>query len=268
MARANTRTASRRPLKLAAVLCLAAPLGLAACSPAGVAVGAGAAVGVAGLQERGLAGAIEDSRIRIQINDLWLKEDEVLYRKAGLQVQNGRVLVTGVMPSKEMRAKAIELAWQADGVKEVINEVQIGDSSFSSYTQDTWVSTQLKANLLLDAEVSSINYSIETVRGVVYIIGIAQSDQELQRVLNHARGLANVRKVVSYVRVETEPREPNLQDTGTGDNAPPDGQAPADGGGSARGGSEPSGSEPGSAAPGETAPPTSSEPVTEIDLDA
>ena len=266
MTRALARLRSRLSLKLAAVLCLAAPLGLAACSPAGVAVGAGATAGVAGFQERGFGGAIEDSRIRIQINDLWLKEDEVLYRKAGLQVQNRRVLVTGVMPSEEMRAKTIELAWQADGVKEVINEVQIGDGSFGDYTQDTWISTQLKADLLLDAEVSSINYSIQTVRGVVYIIGIAQSDQELQRVLNHARGLANVRKVVSYVQVKTEPREPDLQETGTGGDtgggnsgaAGQDGQAP-----STRGDSAPSSSQPDGATP-----PSSTEPVTETELDA
>ena len=202
----------RRARWAAAALCLAAPLGLAACSPAGVAVGAGATAGVAGFQERGLGGAVEDSRIRIQINDLWLKEDEILFRKAGLQVQNGRVLVTGVMPSEEMRAKAIELAWQADGVKEVINEVQIGEGSLGGYGKDTWISTQLKADLLLDAEVSSINYSIQTVRRVVYLIGIAQDERELQRVLNHARGLANVRKVVSYVRIKSEPRDPDPQD--------------------------------------------------------
>ncbi|MDZ7712969.1 MAG: BON domain-containing protein [Rhodovibrio sp.] len=261
MTRAIARARPRLRLKLAAVLCLAAPLGLAACSPAGMAVGAGATVGVASFQERGLGGAIEDSRIRIQINDLWLKEDEILYRKAGLQVQNGRVLVTGVMPSEEMRAKAIELAWQADGVKEVINEVQIGDGSFGDYSQDTWISTQLKADLLLDAEVSSINYSIQTVRGVVYLIGIAQSDQELERVLNHARGLANVRKVVSYVQVKTEPREPSLQETGpgaTGDGATGDGQAPSTGGDAAP---SSSGSDGGN-------PPSSTEPVSETELDA
>lgn len=227
MTRAIARARPRSRLKFAAVLCLAAPLGLAACSPAGMAVGAGATVGVASFQERGLGGAIEDSRIRIQINDLWLKEDEILYRKAGLQVQNGRVLVTGVMPSEEMRAKSIELAWQADGVKEVINEVQIGDGSFGDYSKDTWISTQLKADLLLDAEVSSINYSIQTVRGVVYLIGIAQSDQELERVLNHARGLANVRKVVSYVQVKTEPREPSLQESGAGATDEGDGESPS-----------------------------------------
>ncbi len=261
MTRCRPHPSCRLGRKLAAVLCLAAPLGLAACSPAGVAVGAGATVGVAAFQERGLGGAVEDSRIRIQINDLWLKEDEILYRKAGLQVQNGRVLVTGVMPSTEMRAKAIELAWQADGVKEVINEVQVGDGSFGDYTQDTWISTQLKADLLLDAEVSSINYSIQTVRGTVYIIGIAQSDQELRRVLNHARGLANVRKVVSYVQVKSDPREPDLQDTGTGDDG-----GGSDGGSDGGGGGAPSTGD--GSAPSSSPPPTSTEPVSETELDA
>jgi osmotically-inducible protein OsmY len=209
----------RRPHRALLAAAAALPLALAACSPAGVAVGAGATATVAGLQERGLSGAIDDSKIRVQINHLWLQEDEVLYRKAQLQVQNGRVLLTGMMPTGEMRATAVRLAWQADGVQEVINEMQVGEGSIGDYATDTWIATQLKADLLLDAEVTSINYSIETVNGVVYLIGIAQSEAELDRVLRHARGLANVRKVVSYVRIKTAPREPGMDGDDDGDDS-------------------------------------------------
>jgi osmotically-inducible protein OsmY len=261
------RTTRRFPKLLAALALIAVPPALSACSPTGAAVGAGATVAVAGFQERGLSGAVSDSKIRLQINDLWLQEDEVLYRKASLQVQNGRVLVTGVMPTEEMRAKTVELAWQADGVKEVINEIQIGEGSIGDYTTDTWISTQLKADLLLDAEVSSINYSIETVNGVVYLIGIAQSDQELERVLNHARGLANVRKVVSYVRVKTEPREPEMDNGGTAaggqDRQPAAESAGSSGGqgaGTATGGS-------GTGTSGDSGG-AASDPVTREELDA
>lgn len=177
----------------------------AACSPVGVAAGAGATAGVAAAQERGLSGALDDSQIRVQINHLWLQADERMYRKVSLQVQEGRALLTGVVPDEEMRAKAVRLAWQADGVKEVINEIEVGDGTgVEDYARDTWISAQLKSELLFDGDVSSINYSIETVNGVIYLIGVAQSQAELERVLSHARNLAHVRKVVSYVRVEDE----------------------------------------------------------------
>jgi osmotically-inducible protein OsmY len=183
---------------------LAAAVALAGCSPAGVAVGAGATAGVAAMQERGISGALSDTRIRIQINDKWLQADEKMYRKVSLQVQEGRVLLTGQLPSEEMRLQAVRLAWQADGVQEVINEIEIGDSSVGDLATDTWISTQLKTDLLLDREVYSINYSIETSNGVVYLLGVARSQAELDRVIDYARNLANVRRVVSYVRVMDE----------------------------------------------------------------
>jgi osmotically-inducible protein OsmY len=178
------------------------PTALAGCSPEGVLVGAGATVGVAASQERGLGGAISDTEIRAKINHYWVQSDFDLYRKVSLQVQEGRVLLSGQVPSRDMRLEAVRLAWQADGVKEVINEIEIEDSSTVGFARDTWISTQLKSKLLFDRDVSSINYSIETVDGTIYLMGVAQDRVELNRVVGHARNLAYVDEVVSYVRVK------------------------------------------------------------------
>ncbi|MEK9645333.1 MAG: BON domain-containing protein, partial [Alphaproteobacteria bacterium] len=76
--------------------------------------------------------------------------------------------------------------------------------------RDTIISTELKTKLLFDSKVSSINYSIETVDGVVYLIGIAQNREELNRVTNYARNLGYVKKVVSYVTIKKpEPLKPS-----------------------------------------------------------
>jgi osmotically-inducible protein OsmY len=219
----------RRPALAAAAL--AAAIGLAGCTPTGVAVGAGATAGVAAMQERGIKGALSDTRTRIQINDKWLQADEQMYRKVSLQVQQGRVLLTGQVPSEEMRLEAVRLAWQADGVAEVINEIEVGDSSFGDLATDTWISTQLKTDLLLDSEVYSINYSIETSNGVVYILGVARSQQEMDRVIDYARNLANVRRVVSYVRImdaEERRRAPDQGDSPARTPRGPDAPAPVE----------------------------------------
>jgi osmotically-inducible protein OsmY len=188
---------------LVAALGLALGLGLGACAPAGVVVGAGAGAGVAAAQERGFKGAMDDTEIRLNINDLWFKESVSLYSKINLQVQQGRVLLTGNVPDPETRLNAVRLAWQAKGVREVINEIEINDkSTLSDSAQDAWIAAQLKAKLLVDSEVVSINYSIETVNQVVYLMGIAQNQAELDRVIAHAKNIAYVRRVVNYVRIK------------------------------------------------------------------
>jgi osmotically-inducible protein OsmY len=106
-----------------------------------------------------------------------------------------------------MRLDAIRLAWQANGVREVINEIKVSDKGgISAYARDSWVTAELKARLLFDKKVQSINYSVETVDGTVYLMGIAQNRDELDRVQSYARTLAYVKQVVSYVRMKGDPR--------------------------------------------------------------
>ena len=176
----------------------------AGCTVEGAAIGGAAGVGIMASQERGFVQGVNDQAIRIAINDGWLQYSERMYRLLSLQVQEGRVLVSGVVPDQEMRLEAIRIAWQPEGVTEVINEVQVeGETGgVDDFARDTWISTELKAKLVFDADVSSINYSIETVHGVVYLMGIAESEQELNRVIEHARNIAYVERVVSYVRMD------------------------------------------------------------------
>ncbi|MGF1595291.1 MAG: BON domain-containing protein [Kiloniellaceae bacterium] len=195
-----------------ALLALFAAISLAGlwaggCTPVGVAAG-GAAVGVTAAQsEKGFRRSVADTEIRIAINDLWFQADEEMFRKVNLQVQEGRVLLSGNVRLPEQRVEAVRLAWQAPGVREVINEIEVSDTSgLSNLARDTWISTQLKSTLLFDKDVSSIDYSIETVNQVIYLMGVAQSQAELDRVIGHAKDISYVRRVVSYVLLRDDPQ--------------------------------------------------------------
>ena len=193
----------------AAVLCLTALLGASLQGCVGAVIGAGATVGTAAMEERGIAGVTDDAALRIRLNGLFSGKDERLWRKVGLQVYMGRVLLTGAVETEDMRAEAVRLAWSAEGVKEVINEMQIAQSGGATgFARDTWITTQLKSALLFDKDVSSINYSVESVGGTVYLIGLAQDRAELNRVMNHVRGMSYVKKVVNYVQIKRPPSNP------------------------------------------------------------
>jgi osmotically-inducible protein OsmY len=193
----------------AAVLCLTVLLGASLQGCVGTVIGAGATVGTAAMEERGIAGVTDDAALRIRLNGLFSGKDERLWRKVGLQVYMGRVLLTGAVETEDMRSEAVRLAWSAEGVKEVINEMQIAQSGGATgFARDTWIATQLKSALLFDKDVSSINYSVESVGGTVYLIGLAQDRAELNRVMNHARGMSYVKKVVNYVQIKRLPSNP------------------------------------------------------------
>lgn len=168
----------------------------------GAIAGGGASVGVAVAQERTVGGAIDDTVIASRIVSNFYQYDIELLRLISAEVVEGRVLLTGSVADPESRVDAVRLTWQIDGVGEVLNEIQItDDSGLVDFALDTWISTQLRTKLLLDREIKALNYNVETVNGVIYMIGIAQDDLELERVTNHARTIENVTKVISHVRV-------------------------------------------------------------------
>jgi osmotically-inducible protein OsmY len=188
-----------------ALLLLAAPA-LQGCI--GVAVGAGAATGVAAAEERGIKNAANDKGIQLAINDRYLKENQYVWRKLSVTVIEGRVLLTGVVGTEYSRDEATRLAWAAsDRINEVINEVQVTSSGdLLDSANDSWITTQLRAKIATDKEIVDINYSIDTVNGTVYLIGLAQSDAEIVKVTDHARTIKGVRKVISHVWLKTDPR--------------------------------------------------------------
>lgn len=183
-------------------LALLACLALGACTAGGAAVGAAATGGLAASSEKGFATAVDDAGIRAGLNDRFFKKDLALFGDVNFSIEEGRVLLTGTVPTPGDEVEAVRLAWQPEGVREVINELRVSDdSSLVDQARDRWIATQLKADLVLDREISAVNYSIEVVNGTVYLLGVARSRSELGRVERYAKQLRYVRGLVSHVRV-------------------------------------------------------------------
>ena len=202
---------NRLPRLLTALFLLAAAGGLTGC--VGAAIGAGATVGVAALDDRGVEGVARDTALATRVRGKWLNFDletgDTLAVDGSVKVYNRRALLTGTVKTEDVRAKAVRLTWEVEGVEEVINELAVGDTSVTDSAIDSWISAQLTAKLTFDKEVQAINYIIETENAVVYLIGTAQSRAELDRVLGHARSVSRVRDVVNHVRVKpAEPADP------------------------------------------------------------
>ena len=190
---------------VAGIALIALAFGLGGC--AGAVVGAGATAGVAVAQERSVGDAVDYASIQLAINEALLQKDEKLFSRVGIEVVEGRVLLTGSVIKPEDRVEAARLTWQVDGIKEVLNEIQVTDrGGIVNYLKDGKITTQLRFQMLRDRAILDINFSVETVNGVVYLMGIAQDQAELDKLINHARNIAGVVKVINHVRLKTDPR--------------------------------------------------------------
>ena len=191
----------------ALALVLAAPLSFTGCAE--FIISAATTTGLAVAEERTVSDAVEDLSIQAELNHLFFRDDLELYQDVSISVVEGRVLLKGSVPTREDRIRASWVARQATGIREVINEMQVtAESGILSYARDRWISLRLDARIVFDIDILSVNYDVETVNGTVYIMGIAQDEDELGRVLAHARSVDGVRDVVSHVIMKDDPRRP------------------------------------------------------------
>jgi len=122
-------------------------------------------------------------------------------------VIEGRVHLSGTVATNEQRLTATRLVWDTPNVREVVNDLEVTtDTGLGDVVRDRWLSAQVRTRILTDGAVHDVNYTIDTQNKVVYILGIAQDQAELDRVLAHARSVDGVRRVVSYAVLKDDPR--------------------------------------------------------------
>ena len=124
---------------------------------------------------------------------------------------NRIVLLTGAVTTEADKA-AVERAVSAiEGVRSVVNEVAIGPAaSFGNRSNDTLLTSKVKASLVDAKDVQVNAYKVVTERGVVYLMGRV-TEREATRASDIARGVGGVQKVVRVFEVVTEAELNDLQ---------------------------------------------------------
>ena len=181
-----------------AIFLLLASFCLSGCASA--ILGVGTAAVAASTTEKGLSTSVSDSVIQAKLSDSFIQTSQSLFLNVETSVNNGSVLLTGKLKTQDEKITATRLSWEIKGVREVINEIQLsGTSSLKSSAKDLAASAQLRAALIRDPEISSLNFSIDVVNGIVYLSGVAETEQERERVVAHAQELRFAKQVVSYI---------------------------------------------------------------------
>ncbi len=187
---------------------------LQSCVP--LVVGTGIYGGKLLAEDKTVGETISDKTIwtKIRTKIINQKLDKV-FGDINVKVNEGKVLLTGTVQNRELIVSILRICWSTQGVKEVINELKVSQEEFSvtNYASDSWITTKARSKLLF-SNVKSINFSLETIDGTVYVIGIAQSQNELNSVIKLLSGISRVKKVIPFVRVNKE-LDDKINDTRT-----------------------------------------------------
>jgi osmotically-inducible protein OsmY len=165
------------------------------------------------LREKTLKNTQYDAIIAAKLNTEFVGRGlKNLSNSVDVTVNEKRVLLTGIVRDQEKAKLAVDLSWKAGDVKEVIDEIQISDDEklrpkdFSKTITDYFLTSRVELGLLFGKDISSVNYKVTTVRGEVYLLGLAADEEELHKALSLISRIRGVKKVINHVILSNDSR--------------------------------------------------------------
>lgn len=83
------------------------------------------AVGCRGMTGRSTGQTIDDASVTASVKSRLVADAATNLTRVDVDTNNGTVYLKGTVDSAEQKARAEQLAWQATGVKNVVNNLQV-----------------------------------------------------------------------------------------------------------------------------------------------
>lgn len=163
----------------------------------------GCAISTAPLsKERSFVRSLDDVSAGRVIKARMLRAPDVDLSEVDVEVAQGIVLLTGNVDDQQSRIEAERIAWSGPTVREIGNEIQIKEGQgLLRNTKDGILNKAVKTRLIAAGGVKAGNFNVEARDGVVYLLGIARTSEELERAAEIASTTRGAKEVISYARV-------------------------------------------------------------------
>ena len=116
------------------------------------------------------------------------------------KVIDGRIFITGKVDTLEEKLKITKLGWEIKGARSVKNDLQIkGKFNFQQAAKDILITSQLRAAMITNKKIKSVNYNIDTFKKKIYVYGISQDEKERAEVINEAKEILDVEDVITSI---------------------------------------------------------------------
>ena len=116
------------------------------------------------------------------------------------KVLDGRIFLTGKIDTPEEKLQITKLAWETKGARSVKNDLKIKEEfNFQQSAKDILITSQLRSAMIFNKKIKAVNYNIDTFKKVIYVYGIAQSEDEKDEIVKEAKEILDVKNVVTSI---------------------------------------------------------------------
>ena len=169
--------------------------------------GVGAIAFSSSAQEKGLGTSINDKVVYVKLRNAIYDWSPSVAEKISISVNDGSILVTGILKDVDTKIELTKVIWGVSGIKEVNNKVQISETNnLKNIAKDLASLGEIKAKLMASKKLNSLNFSIDVVNHIVYISGIASSEEEIAIVTQIAQEARFVKEVQNFVKINNDQR--------------------------------------------------------------
>ena len=152
------------------------------------------------LDPRSFGTQIDDSIMQQNLRAKLLSTDKRYIISVKTKILDGRIFLTGKVNSVEDKLKLTKLAWEIKGARSVNNDLQIKEKfDFKRSAKDLLMTSQLRAALISNKKIKSVNYNIDTYKKKIYIYGISQNKAERDEVTKEAKQILDVKDVTTSI---------------------------------------------------------------------
>ncbi len=168
-------------------------------------VGAAAVGGaVVATDRRSVGVQLQDDKIESRVNSALIDNIPKGAMNVDVTSYNRKVLLAGEVKTPEQRAMAESLARRSEDVREVVNELTVGNlATLGDRTDDTLLSGKVKATLLQADGVPTGVVKTTVNRGIVYLLGKV-TPAEGDAAAKAASRVTGVRRVVKLFDLITD----------------------------------------------------------------
>ena len=186
-----------------ALLFLIAAVAIAGCTPTTLSLAADGAYTAS--EKRTLDDVVDDNGIKLELNKLLIEDGLGLFKDVGTVVYRRHVYLLGDVEEADDKKRAGAIARVPEKVSGVTNDIQVtSEGGVIALVDDIFMEKVIQTDYLFDSDIDSSNFRVRSVNGVVYLIGLAESQAELNKT-NKAVAIVDarddVRRIVNYVKV-------------------------------------------------------------------
>ena len=159
----------------------------------------GSGVSIA-LDPRTLGTQIDDSIMQKNLIARLILSEKKYFIKISVKVLDGRIFLRGKVDEPEEKLNITKMAWETKGARSVKNNIAIKQKfSFKNTAIDVLITSQLRTAFILNKNVKSANFNIDTINQKIYVFGIAHDENEKKEIIQEAKQIVDVKEVVTSI---------------------------------------------------------------------